>query len=108
MRPPPQTSLWVAYFDARGKVSEQRFGKASLGVGALVAGKAGSRQAELLGSTVRLAQSVGRRALNLVVVGSNFTLGVLPIVGFAGALPNELHVVMHPDGDVIMEHVGEA
>ena len=34
----------------------------------------------------RLAQSVERKALNLVVVGSSPTVGVLPIVGFAGAL----------------------
>ena len=38
-------------------------------------------------NTARLAQSVERKVLNLVVVGSSPTVGVLPIVGFAGASP---------------------
>ena len=33
---------------------------------------------QLLGSKARLAQSVERKALNLVVVGSSPTVGVLP------------------------------
>ena len=46
----------------------------------MLAGKAGIAKAELdLGSTARLAQSVERKALNLVVVGSSPTVGVYPI-----------------------------
>ena len=45
---------------------------------AMLAGTAESGKAELdLGSTARLAQSVERKALNLVVVGSSPTVGVL-------------------------------
>ena len=58
---------------------------ASAGFCATSARTAGSWKAELdLGSTARLAQSVERKALNLVVVGSSPTVGVLLFVGFAG------------------------
>ena len=58
---------------------------ASAGFCATSARAAGSGKAELdLGSTARLAQSVERKALNLVVVGSSPTVGVLLFVGFAG------------------------
>ena len=50
---------------------------ASAGFCATSARTAGSWEAELdLGSTARLAQSVERKALNLVVVGSSPTVGV--------------------------------
>ena len=59
---------------------------ASVGFCAKSARAAGSGKAELdLGSTARLAQSVERKALNLVVVGSSPTVGVLLFVGSAGA-----------------------
>ena len=62
-----------------GGLSEERFGDAlpwPLHVPEL---QVGSRKAELdLGSTARLAQSVERKALNLVVLGSSLTVGVLP------------------------------
>jgi hypothetical protein len=73
---------------------------------AVLAGKAGRCKAEPdSGSTARLAQSVQRRAFSLVVIGWN---RVLPIVGFAGALPGELPVIMQLDGAPIMEQVGGA
>jgi len=86
-----------------------RFGKASLASSALVAGRAGGGKPDLdLAGTARLAQSVGRNALNLVVLASSLTVSVLPIVGFAGVLPDQLPVIMHSHDDQNMEHVGEA
>ena len=60
--------------------------KASVRFRTALARTAESGKAELdLGSTARLAQSVKRKALNLVVVGSSHTVGVLPSVGFVVA-----------------------
>ena len=74
-----------------GKVLEQRFGEALPWLLCVAGRKAGRREAELdLGSTARLAQSVERKALNLVVVGSTPTVCVLPIESFAGPLLTEL------------------
>ena len=60
--------------------------KASVRFRAASARTAESGKAELdLGSTARLAQLVERKALNLVVVGSSPTVGVLLCVGFVVA-----------------------
>ena len=87
-----------------GSPSDPVDGKASFGFCALLAGTADSGKAELdLGSTACLAQSVERKALNLVVVGSSPTVGVLLTVGVSGALPCSLLEIVCSDHDQLVE-----
>ena len=66
-----------------GSSSDFVVSKASVRFRAASAGTAESGKAELdLGSTARLAQSVERKTLNLVVVGSRPTVGVLTLARF--------------------------
>ena len=78
--------MWSAMCLTPGFASEVEYSTAFVGFWPKSAGTAGSAKAKLdLGSTARLAQSVERKALNLVVVGSSPTVGVLLFVGSAGA-----------------------
>ena len=70
--------MWSAMCLTPGFASEVEYSTASVGFWPKSAGTAGSAKAKLdLGSTARLAQSVERKALNLAVVGSSPTVGVL-------------------------------